>query len=121
MDLFAPALRPDAFQSSGIRISPVMGDNMEPTLRPHSDYVVCRPVSAYEGEGLYLADFAGYGFPQVHRVLSDLSGGLKLANDNPHYRDCSVSREKFEAAVLAKVVADVKVRDHRSLAELAGA
>jgi len=119
MDLFPPTLRPDAFKAAGIRISPVMGDNMEPTLRPHVDYVVCRPVSTYEGEGLYLADFAGYGFPQVHRVSSELCGGLKLANDNPHYRDQSVSREKFEAAVLAKVVADVKVRDERALHRLA--
>lgn len=121
MDLFAPAIRPDAFQSSGIRISPVMGDNMEPTLRERFDYVVCQPVGTYTGEGLYLADFGGYGFPQVHRVSSDMAGGLLLSNDNPHYRQRTVSREKFEAAVLAKVIADVKVRDHRALAELAGA
>lgn len=119
MDLFAPALRPDAFQSSGIRISPVMGDNMEPTLRERFDYVVCQPVNGYAGEGLYLADLAGFGFPQVHRVSCDMAGGLTLSSDNPHYRTKTVSREKFEAAVLAKVVADIRVRDHGALTALA--
>lgn len=120
MDLFAPAIRPDAFQSSGIRIALVEGDNMEPTLRGRWDYVVCSPIDRYDGEGLYLVDLHNCGTGSIYRCQTNGSlGGLWLLSDNQHYGRHTLSREEFAELVLAKVVADVKVRDEQTLRALA--
>lgn len=113
MDLFPPALRPDTFQSPGIRISPVLGDNMEPTLRSRFDYVVCAPTDRYDGEGLYLIDQMGAGV--VYRCQCGGNGLIWLLSDNKHYSRKTVTPEQFSEIVLAKVVADVKVRDEGTL------
>jgi phage repressor protein C with HTH and peptisase S24 domain len=122
MDLFAPALRPDALQSSAVRISAVNGDNMEPTLRGNWDYVACAPVNSYEGEGLYLLDNGGFGIPQVYRCEATLSGekAVRVMSDNKLYPDHVFTAAMFESMVLAKVVADIKIRDERRLRRLAG-
>lgn len=117
-DLFPFTVSADAIQSPAIRLSPVIGDSMEPTLRGGLDYVACVPVDSYVGEGLYL--LGGLGSPQVYRVDADLSDGLRLMCDNERYKATSVSLRYFEEVVLAKVVADVKVRDPRRLHEAAG-
>lgn len=118
-DLLSLPIDPEMLRSGNIRVSPVNGDNMEPTLRGSWDYVVCMPVPTYTGEGLYLLDHGGYGIAQVYRVDSDLRGGLRLISDNKVYPTQSVTLAQFESQVLAKVVADLKVRDERALRSLA--
>ena len=117
MDLFPTPLRPDAFQSSRVRLHRVDGDNMEPTLRGRWDYVVVAPVDTYTGEGLYLIDVLGAAV--VHRCQHNGRGDIWLHSDSEHYSTQTYSRAKFEASVLAKVLADVKVRDDHGLRALA--
>jgi hypothetical protein len=122
MDLFPPALRPDAFQSSRIRIAMVEGDNMEPTLRGRRDYVACAPIDHYDGEGLYLVDLHNCGIGTVYRCQGNGSlGGIWLLSDNRTYSRHTLSRDEFDQLVLAKVVADIKLRDEATLRTLAPA
>jgi hypothetical protein len=120
MDLFAPDIGPDAFPSSGNRIALVESDNMEPTLRGRRDYVVCVPIDHYDGEGLYLVDLHNCGVGTVYRCQTNGSlGGLWLIRDNTSYSRHTLSRQEFEQLVLAKVVADLKLRDEETLRSLA--
>ncbi|AMJ61991.1 S24 family peptidase [Bosea sp. PAMC 26642] len=118
MDLFPTPLRPDAFQSARVRLHRVESDNMEPTLRSRWDYVLVAPVHTYAGEGLYLIQHAE-GDCQVYRCQCNGQGDIWLLSDNKLYSRHTFSRAKFEARVLAKVLADVKVRDDHELRALA--
>jgi phage repressor protein C with HTH and peptisase S24 domain len=117
MELFPTPVRPDAFQSSRVRLHRVESDNMEPTLRARWDYVVCAPTDRYDGEGLYLFDIMGAVC--IYRCQSGGDGKLMQLSDNKHYATHIVSPEQFATTVLAKVVADVKVRDDHALRTLA--
>ncbi len=119
MDLFPTPIRPDAFQSPRVRLHRVDGDNMRPTLEPRRDYVVCVPVDRYEGEGLYL--FEVMGAVCFYRCQCAGNGKLWQLSDNKIYSTHTVTPEQFSATVLAKVVADVKVRDDHALHALASA
>jgi hypothetical protein len=78
---------------------------MEPTLRRNWDYVLALPVDRYTGEGLYVFD--QLGGMAIYRCEACLGkpGSVHLMSDSPHYG----------SHVLAKVVADVKVRSEHDL------
>ena len=116
-------INPELFQQAPVRLSPVNGDNMEPTLRGGWDYVVCAPIDTYAGEGLYLLDGGSFGFPQVFRCEANVSRtsgwDVRLISDNQRYPEQYVTRDQFAGMVLAKVVADLKVRDEPRLRDIA--
>ena len=94
--------------SPALRIVPVIGDGMEPTLRPHRDFALCRPCHDYQGEGIYLvSDHAG---GQTFYRVDALCGQIRLLLDNPHYQGCAITPEEFNERVLAIVLADVRGR-----------
>ncbi len=119
-DLFPPAVTAEAFRSARLRVVQVVGDGMAPTLRPHFDFALCKPVDRYQGEGIYLlADcLGGQDFFRVDGVLDAGEPRVRLMRDNPLYPMKIVAKAQFEEAVLAFVVADIKVRDHRFLRDL---
>ncbi|MFD2235932.1 S24 family peptidase [Aureimonas populi] len=121
MELFPVTLPADTFRSTKLRLEPVRGDGMEPTLRGGRDFVLIKPTHTYEGEAIYLIDLDGdgehVGLRRCDRMLGRSNGGaIRLMLDNPVYGRSGptvVSREVFDGAVLGIVVADVKVRaDH---------
>jgi phage repressor protein C with HTH and peptisase S24 domain len=118
-DLFPTNLPATALQSRRLRLVEVIGDGMEPTLRPR-DYAFCKPVHAYGGEGIYLLTDAlgGEIFYRVDITLGTRAGAMaRLMLDNQHYMGRMIPLEEFDARVLAIVVADVRVRSHRLLQE----
>lgn len=118
MDLFGPITTPETLNSTRLRLELVRGDNMQPTLMADRDFVLCAPTHGYEGEGIYLvSDPFGWG---VYRCEHILGGEIRLSSDNKVYSPRSVDLAEFNEIVLAKVVADVKVRDPRALGRLEG-
>lgn len=104
-----PKPRFRAFFARGLRSFPVLSDNMEPTLR-RGDFALVQYVDRYEGDGVYVV---GLDYPNLRRV--DAFGGkVRIWSDNPRYSRQEVSREWFNANVVAKVVFAAKCLD-RSL------
>ena len=93
--------------SPALRIIPVVGDGMEPTLRPR-DFALCRSVQSYQGEGIYLMSDP-IGEPTFYRVDA-LCGRVRLLLDNQHYQGGEVTIEEFTRRVLGMVVADIRTR-----------
>jgi len=114
-ELFASFVSPEKVLSDRFRIHAVVGDEMEPALRGGRDYVLTAPVTAYEGEGLYLVDI-GLGI-ELFRVTNTLgpAGELLLSRENPHYPPHRLARQQFIDAVVGIVVADIRTRDSRFL------
>ena len=94
--------------SPRVRIVPVVGDGMEPTLRPHRDFALCRPVHSYQGEGVYLLSDV-MGGETFYRVDA-LCGRVRLLLDNPHYQGGEITPDEFNSRVLAIVLADIRAR-----------
>lgn len=96
--------------SSRVRIVRVIGDGMEPTLRPHRDLALCRPVHAYQGEGIYLlSDMAG---GETFYRVDAFCGRVRLLLDNPAY-GCGggeIGLDEFNTRVLAIVLAEIRGR-----------
>lgn len=116
-NLFAPSIPPEKVLSGQFRVHAVIGDGMEPLLRGSRDYALLAPVTAYQGEGIYLVD-VGNG-TELFRVTSafDGAGGLRLSRENTRYEAYSLSRERFDDAVIGIVIADIRTRDERFLRE----
>lgn len=114
-DLFSSLTSPENVLSGRFRVHPVLGDEMEPTLRGGRDYVLTAPVTNYEGEGIYLVD-VGVGI-ELFRVTNTLgpAGELLLTRENPHYPPHRLARRQFCDAVVGIVVADIRTRDERFL------
>ena len=90
--------------SPRVRIVRVIGDGMEPTLRPRLDFALCRPVHSYQGEGIYLLsdELGGETFYRVDA----LCGRVRLLLDNPLYRGGGgeTTLSEFNTRVLAIVL-----------------
>lgn len=114
-ELFASFVSPEKLLSRKFRVHAVTGDEMEPSLRGGRDYVLTAPVTAYEGEGLYLLDI-GLGI-ELFRVTNILgpAGELLLSRENDHYAPHRLARHEFSEAVVGIVVADIRTRDQRFL------
>lgn len=113
-DLLAAQIPPENVLSSRFRVHPVIGDAMEPTLRGGRDYVLTAPVTAYEGEGVYLVD-DGLAV-NLYYVTNTLDNGdLRLSRENSRYRTHILNREKFNERVVGIVVADIRTRNERFL------
>lgn len=115
-DLFPLDLPAASLQSPRLRVVPVVGDGMAPTMRPRQDFALCLPVSSYDGEGVYLLAncLGGQDFWRAEASVAK-GRGVRLFRDNPAYPGAVVSEAEFEEAVLCKVVADIKVRDGQAL------
>ncbi len=91
----------------GLRVFPIIGDRMEPTLR-RGDFLLIKPGDGWHGDGIYILD--GPFGPEVHRV--DCFGGkCRLIPDNGRYTTLDVPRADFMASVLGKAVFKVNVVD----------
>ena len=115
-DLFGPVVGPHALNSGRLRLELVEGDNMEPTLVRDRDLVLCLPVHGYDGEGIYAVSNP-FGW-SLYRCEHLICGEIRMSSDNKSYTPRSVGLAEFNEIVLAKVVADVKVRDARGLSAL---
>ena len=91
---------------------------MEPTLR-RRDILIIRPVTRYEGEGIYLLSLLGAGW-DIYRAGGRFTPGqdVQLSRDNPHYGRQTISVERFDETVLAIVVGAIKIHDERLFAEV---
>lgn len=116
-DLFNPGAAPENLMSGRFRVHAVKTDAMEPALRCGRDYALLAPVTSYQGEGIYLID-DGLSL-DLYRVSSTLEkgGALSLSRENPRYGARTIGREDFNERVVGIVVADIKVRNERFLAE----
>ena len=96
--------------SPRVRVVRVIGDGMEPTLRPRLDFALCRPVHSYQGEGIYLLS-GELGGETFYRVDA-LCGRVRLLLDNPLYRGGGgeITPDEFNSRVLAIVLADIRGR-----------
>lgn len=112
-DLFAPPVVPEAIYSDALRIEPVIGDSMSPRLRSGFDFVLVKPTDRYLGEGTYVWS-DGIGASLINVQFTG-AGKVRLFHENAVYSDILMGKDEFEECVLAKVVADIKVRDHRFL------
>lgn len=113
-ELFNPHTTPENILSGRFRVHAVKSDAMEPTLRGGRDYALLAPVTAYQGEGIYLLD-DGLAL-DLYRVSNTLDeAGLCLSRENPRYRARTIDRDEFNERVVGIVVADIKVRTERFL------
>ncbi len=94
--------------SPRVRIVPVVGNGMEPTLRPRRDFALCRHVRSYQGEGIYLVSEAPGG--ETFYRVDALCGRVRLMRDNRIYQGCEMSHAEFDACVVAIVLADIRGR-----------
>lgn len=107
LDLFSQTIDTRAFRSPAVRIVPVEGEHMAPTLRGGIDAVAVVPCSQFVVDGLYVLDLNGH--PIIYRV-QDHIGGYWLISDNPSYpAKHTVSPDDFAECVLGQVVAEIRV------------
>ena len=91
---------------SGLRFHQVLGDNMQPTIRPR-DYVLVAPVHRYAGEGYYLVSdplHEGASVYSVSAAGTRAAPQIRLHSHLKFYSDHLVSTRYFEEHVLAQVV-----------------
>lgn len=99
---------------AGMRLVPVLGDSMEPTLR-RGDFAFVIPLDRYDGEGIYATKYYFGGSPVLHRFDRCGKGRVRVLSDNPHYSSYEISLEDFRAMLVGKVVITAKVVDRRLL------
>ncbi len=96
--------------SPRVRIVRVIGDGMEPTLRPRLDFALCRPVHSYQGEGIYLLSDA-LGGETFYRVDASAAGsGCCSTTRCTEAAAARSPRPSSTARVLAIVLADIRGR-----------
>lgn len=100
-----------------LSIMKVPGDLMAPTLRGGWDYVIVWPTTKFLGDALYVMEDEAGG-PTVWQGQW-APEGVRLSAHNPAYSGSNetVPREWFNDHVLGVVVADLKVRDLRTIVE----
>jgi len=94
----------------GLRIAKVLGDSMEPRLRSDLDYIMIRPCTTFEGDGMYMLHNGGGLAPYyVDYLFGEAKVRLRL--ENPRYQGCECTLDQFEERVAGRVVAEVTVLD----------
>ncbi len=114
-------MTPALFEQPGVRAFEVSGDVMAPTLRS-GDFLMVRPASHYDGEGVYILDFTGEGGTPYRCERVSVTGRpeVRIWHDNPAYSRHVIGLDDFAAAVRAKAIAEVRVKCSRDeLMELA--
>lgn len=91
----------------GLRLFQIEGDAYEPALRG-GDFLMVAPVARFAYDGDYLLDL---GEGETPFVVTSTHGGFAIRRRNPRYSRWDLTREQFNRAVRAIVVAEVKVRD----------
>lgn len=82
-----------------VRAFEVEYQNMAPTLRPGLHSIVTKPVSGYDGRGIYA--FNAEGKVVIYRVTRH-EGGLRLLCDNFGFEEHKVTDGWFASRVLGK-------------------
>lgn len=108
------ALVPTVGASDGVRLFPLLGDGWEPKLRS-GDMLLVAPIDHYDGGGGYLLSAGPHGESayMVERCI-----GLPVYyvwHPNEHYPKHTMPLADFKAAVVAKVIAEVRVCDRTFL------
>lgn len=96
---------------SGLFAFPIIGDHMQPSLRT-GDYLMIAPARAYDGEGVYILDFAGEGIgcPYLaERVPVRGVDEVRIWHPNPAYSRHVIGMDQFRGAVIGKAVAEVRM------------
>lgn len=91
----------------GLRLFRIEGDAYEPELRG-GDFLMVAPVARFAYDGDYLLDV---GDGETPFVVTSTHGGFAIRRRNPRYSRWDLTREQFDQAVRALVVAEVRVRD----------
>lgn len=96
----------------GLSAFAVMGDHMEPQLR-QGDYLMVEPTNLFTGEGTYILDFNGDGgCPYIAERVPVLGKAeVRIWHPNPAYSRHVISVDEFNRQVVAKVVAEVRMKD----------
>jgi hypothetical protein len=100
-------LRDDFMQ--GVRMMPMVGSHMLPTLRPN-DLIVVSPIDGFEYDSLYVLDVLGV--PCVHRCQHVGAGRIRVFSDDPIYQGSVIDHDQFSEIVLGIVTATCRVLDH---------
>ena len=90
------------------RFVPMVGDSMEPTIKP-GDLVAVLPSGRWYGDDIYV--ICEQDTPLIVRASSDFRGGVRVSYDNPRYSPWTMTRDEFLAALLGKVFALCVVTD----------
>ena len=91
---------------SGLRFHQVLGDNMQPTIRPR-DYVLVAPTQQWAGEGYYLVSYPLHEGASVYSCSvtgTRAEPQIRMHSQLKFYSDHLVTRAYFEEHVLAQVV-----------------
>lgn len=102
---------PPAPSGAGLRLFQIVGDCYEPDLRGGS-FVMVAPTDRHLYDGEYLLDFGDGEAP--YRATSHGSR-IHVGHPNPIYSRFDLARDGFNRAVTAIVVAEVKVKDERTI------
>jgi len=92
--------KPSVCGSGAVRLVPVDGDNMMPTLN-EGDAVGAIPVNGFSCDGIYVVEF--FGAVHVVRCSSNFRGGIILSNDNKAYPPQTIAHEQFDEIVMGQV------------------
>lgn len=113
-ELFPISVDSVVLTSSRFRLIKVQGDHMAPQLRHDRDFVLAIPVDRYEGPGRYVLQLDGEML--IYDCEKRVAGReVWLACANENYRGRLLNLDTFNDVVVAKVGADVKVRDEAVL------
>lgn len=113
IEFSAPAKAAPASPPARTWMMPVIGDNMEPSLRGGRDFVVVQAVDRFSWDEVYAVDVDGYEV--LYRCSSDLRGGIELKPENSKYLPHRLSRDEFNSIVIGRVIGDLHVRDRNAL------
>jgi hypothetical protein len=112
LDLFpAPKLSRQSFASPRLSVVPVIGEQMEPTLRGWWDYVLAAPVKSFQYDSVYVLDMETGGPALVYRCQRTGRDTIRILYEREPGRGDEVPLKWFNEHVLGIVVCDLKVRD----------
>jgi hypothetical protein len=93
----------------GVRMMPMVGSHMMPTLNPR-DLIVVAPIDGFKYDSLYVLEILGV--PCVHRCQHIGAGRIRVFSDDPIYQGSEIDSDQFSDVVLGIVTATCRVLDH---------
>jgi hypothetical protein len=106
------------------RLLPVASDNMAPTLITGRHMIAVRPVTAFDGEGIYIVDGLARRCERHcgSAIDEDYRGPPRIwaSSDNKIYGTWRCTDAEFAQAVSGKVVAVIELLEHAHRDQLWG-
>lgn len=102
---------PPVPSGAGLRLFQIVGNCYEPDLGGGS-FVLVAPTDRHLYDGEYLLDFGNGEAP--YRATSH-GPRIRIGHPNPIYGRFDLARDEFNRAVTAIVVAEVRVKDERTI------